>query len=241
MAEDWVYLSPRTVRKYWPWPPSDAPGERRRRPSQNWSTFIRNHASAIVASDFLVAVTARFQVLYVLLILEVGSRRILQRNVTAHPTSEWRLQQFREALPLENACRFVIHDRDAIFSEQLDEELEKGFGVRVLRTPPQSPQANAFCERLVGTMRRECLDFLIPLNEKHLRRLLMQWVRHYNSGRPHSSVGPGIPERYPTDKRRRCNRRARVAVYDRHNNSELVARPILGGLHHEYAWKQVAA
>ena len=75
------------------------------------------------ASDFLVAVTARFQILYVLLILEVGSRRILQCNVTAHPTSEWTLQQFREALPLENACRFVIHDRDAIFSEQLDEEL----------------------------------------------------------------------------------------------------------------------
>ena len=91
-------------------------------------------------------------------------------------------------------------------------------------------------------MRRECLDFLIPLNERHLRRLLMQWVRHYNSGRPHSSLGPGIPEWYRTGKRRRCNRRASMAVYDRHNNNDdVVARPILGGLHHEYAWKPVAA
>jgi putative transposase len=135
--------------------------------------------------------TARFQFLYVMVVLELGSRRILHCNVTAHPTAEWTLQQFREALPGENSHRFMVHDRDAIFSAEVDEELVKGIGVRVLRTPPQSPQANAFCERLVGTMRRECLDFLIPLNERHLRRMLREWVRHYNSGRPHSSFGTG--------------------------------------------------
>ena len=125
-----IYISPRTVRKYWPWQSDD---HRNRTSSRSWSTFVHNHANAIVACDFMVAVTARFQFLYVLLILEVGSRRILQCNVTAHPTAEWTLQQFREALPGENAWRLVVHDRDAIFSEELDKELASGLGFKVLR------------------------------------------------------------------------------------------------------------
>jgi len=186
-----IFLSPRTVRKYWPPEPSDC---RERIFSQQWTTFVRNHANAIVASDFLVAVTARFQFLYVLVILELGTRRILHCNVTAHPTAEWTAQQFREAIPSEHRYRFLIHDRDSIFSAEFDNELAQGFRLTVLRTPPKSPQANAHCERLVGTVRRECLDFLIPLTEKHLRRLLHEWVRHYNGGRPHRSLGPGIPD-----------------------------------------------
>ncbi len=185
-----IFVSPRTMRKYWPWQPNN--DHRNRVSTQHWATFVRNHADAIVACDFLVAVTARFQFLYVLVILELGSRRILHCNVTTHPTAEWTLQQFREAIPDENSYGFVIHDRDAIFSAELDEELVRGIGVRVLRTPPQSPQANAFCERQLGTMRRECLDFLIPINERHLRRMLREWVGHYNSGRPHSSLGPAF-------------------------------------------------
>ena len=226
-----IFVSPRTVRKYWPWQPNN--GNQNRVSTQRWGTFVRNHADAIVACDFMMAVTARFQFLYVMVVLELGSRRILHCNVTAHPTAEWTLQQFREALPGENSHRFMVHDRDAIFSAEVDAELVKGIGVRVLRTPPQSPQANAFCERLVGTMRRECLDFLIPLNERHLRRMLREWVRHYNSGRPHSSLGPGIPDRdaaqYGPAK---CITPA--------TSIEVVARPVLGGLHHEYAWKQAA-
>ena len=170
-----IFLSPRTMRKYWPWEPSDCRG--RRISSQQWTIFVRNHANAIIASDFLVAVTVRFQFLYVLVILELGSRRILHCNVTAHPTAEWTAQQFREAIPSEHRYRFLIHDRDSIFSAEFDDELAQGFGLTVLRTPPQSPQANAHCERLVGTVRRECLDFLIPLTERHLRRLLREWVR----------------------------------------------------------------
>src|SRR5207245_11776643 len=117
------------------------------------------HAQSIVACDFFVVVTARFRILFVFLMMEIGTRRILHCNVTTHPTAEWTLQQFREAIPDENSYGFVIHDRDAIFSAELDEELVRGIGVRVLRTPPQSPQANAFGERLVGTIRRDCLDF----------------------------------------------------------------------------------
>jgi len=184
-----IYVSPRTVRAYWP---SDPDRRCRRTSSQSWQTFIRNHAQSIVAGDFLVAVMVRFRVLYVLIVMEVGSRKILHCNVTAQPTAAWTLQQFREALPGDRQCQFLIHDRDSIFSPSLDRELE-GFGLRVLRTPVRAPLANAYCERLVGTIRRECLDFLIPLSESHLRVMLKQWVRHYNEGRPHMSLGPGLP------------------------------------------------
>ena len=114
--------------------------------------------------------TVRFQVIYVFLAMEVGSRRILHYNVTAHPTADWTLQQFREAIPSNHPYQFLIHDRDSIFSPELDEELNGSFGLRVLRTPVRAPKANAYCERLIGTVRRECLDFMIPLNERHLRR-----------------------------------------------------------------------
>ena len=232
-----ILVSPRTVRKYWPWERDDRRARRATRTSSPyWATFVRNHADAITACDFMVAVTAKFQLLYVFVMLELGSRRILQCNVTAHPTAEWTLQQFREGLSDGRPYRFAIHDRDSIFSAELDQELVEGFGLRVLRTPPQSPQANAFCERLVGTIRRECLDFMIPLNERHLRGLLREWVRHYNSGRPHSSLGPGIPEEaYRGAPRRGTTRQTRQ------KKARVISRPILGGLHHEYAWKDMAA
>ena len=110
----------------------------------------------------------------------------------AHPTAEWTIQQFSEFLAFGHPCHFVIHDRDGIFSPRLDAEL-KSFGVRVLKTPVRAPKANAFCERLIGTIRRERLDFLIPLSEAHLKRILREFMRHFNRGRPYS-LGPGIPE-----------------------------------------------
>jgi putative transposase len=125
--------------------------------------------------------------------MEVGTRRIVHCNVTAHPTAAWTLQQLREAIPSDHSYRFLIHDRDSIFSAEVDQQL-KAFGLRVLHTPARAPKANAYCERLVGSVRRECLDFMIPLGEKHLRRILSEWVTHYNQGRPHLSLGPGIPE-----------------------------------------------
>src|SRR5215475_6012956 len=149
-------------------------------------------------------------------------------------STEWTLQQFRAALPEQNPHFFLIHDRDAIFSAELDHELQEAFGVKVWHTPPQSPQANAFCERLVGTVRRECLDFLIPLSERHLRGMLREWVGHYNEGRPHSRLGPGIPDRYRVEQIRKPTRPMSTKL-------TVVARPVLGGLHHEYAWKRVAA
>jgi putative transposase len=219
-------VSPRTVRKYMPTRLDH--GRHRDVPSQRWLTFVRNHAKAIVACDFCVVVTATFRLLYVFVIMEHATRRILHYNVTAHPTAQWTLQQLREAIPSDHGYRFLIHDRDGIFSQQLDQHM-RNLGLRVLKTPPQSPQANALCERLVGTLRRECLDFVIPLTENHLRHMLKVWVEHYNEGRPHMFLGPGIPQPPP-------NLPVPVQVH-RHRlpaHLRVTARPILGGLHHEY-------
>ena len=183
-----IRVAPRTVRRYMPSRPPRAG-----RGTQAWSTFVRNHARAVLASDFFVVVTATFRLFYVFVVLEVGSRRIVHWNVTAHPTAEWTAQQFRMVVPGDQTHRCVIHDRDPIYSEQVDWTLE-AMGLVVLKTPVRVPQANAFCERLIGTMRRDCLDFVIALSERHLRAVLHVWVAHDNRGRPHASLGPGIPE-----------------------------------------------
>jgi hypothetical protein len=144
--------------------------------------------------------------------------------------------QFREAFPGDHHYRFLIHDRDSIFSVEADDEL-KSFGLKVLRTPVQAPKANAFCERLIGTVRRQCMDYLIPLGEKHPRKTPREWVSHYNQGRRHSALGPGSPadakERSQTHT---THSSARVAA-----DARITTREILGGLHHEYELERNAA
>ena len=186
-------VSPRTVRRS---RARGTGGGGHRAANQRWATFVRNHAHALVACDFCVAVTATFRVLYIFVALEVGSRRLVHINVTSHPTAAWTLQQFREILAAPHAYRFVLHDRDSISSSWLD-AAGTALGVRGLRTPVQAPTANACCERLLGSLRRECLDYLIPFSEEHLRRILRVWAVHYNRGRPHASLGPGLPEPSP--------------------------------------------
>jgi len=137
------------------------------RGDQRWSTFVRNHAASIMACDFCVVVTATFRLLYVLAVIEHQTRRIVHCSVTSHPTAAWTLQQLREAIASDHGYRFLIHDRDGIFSPQLDQSVRR-LRLRVLRTPPRSPKTNSICERVIGTLRRECLDFLIPLTENHL-------------------------------------------------------------------------
>ena len=202
--------------------------------SQCWTTFVRNHAKAVLACDFFVTVTAKFQILYVLVIMEIGSRQITHFNVTEHPTSDWTLQQFREAIQENETRRFLIHDRDSIYSADLDQAV-KAMGMEVLKTPARAPTANAYCERLIGTIRRECLDCMIPLNESHLRRILIEWVAHYNKGRPHSSLGPGIPDSSVSVLNAQHSRHQLPAGH------RVVAKSVLGGLHHEYQIVQRAA
>jgi putative transposase len=139
--------------------------------------------------------------------------------------AEWTLQQFREFLAFDHPYRFVIHDRDGIFSPVLNQALQT-LGVRPLLTPKRAPQANAFCERLIGTIRRECLDYLIPLTEGHLRRILTEFVNHYNRGRPHSSLGPGIPEPIQANLPASQHRHQLPTGY------RVASTPVLGGLHH---------
>ena len=225
-----IRVSPRTVRRYMP---TDV-GPGKRVPSQRWMTFVRNHAQAIVACDFFIVVTASFRVLYVFVLLEVGTRRIAHFNVTAHPTATWTLQQFREVMMHEQSYRFVLHDRDRIYSSELDSALQ-AMDLKILKTPFQAPQANAFCERWIGTVRRECLDFLIPLNDGHLRSLLKEWVTHYNRGRPHASLGPGIPDL------RAGQQRAKLCGHHVPIDQQVVTKAILGGLHHEYGLERRAA
>ncbi len=224
-----IRVSPRTVGVYWP----NQPGTRGPS-SQRWNSFVRNHARWLLACDFLVVVTAGFRQLYVLVLMEIGTRRIVHSNVTAHPTAAWTLQQFREGLLGDHGQKFLIHDRDSIFSTELDQQLQS-FGLKVLRTPVRAPQANAYCERLIGTMRREFLDFVIPLGERHLRSLLKEWVAHYNQSRPHSSLGPGIPE--PANLVPLPN----SGGHSLPEGWRVMAHPVLGGLHHEYRLEKAAA
>jgi transposase InsO family protein len=226
-------VSPRTVRKYMPKRP--APGPSQRVTSQRWRTFVRNHAQAIVACDFCVVVTATFRLLYVFVVMEHATRRILHAHVTAHPTAAWTLQQLREAIPADHPYQFLIHDRDSIFSQQLDQGM-RHLGLRVLKTPVRTPQANALCERLIGTLRRECLDCVIPFTEHHLRCIVHAWVLHYNGGRPHMSLGPGIPQPPPPLPVLLQAHRHRLPEHLR-----VVVRPILGGLHHDYRLEEQAA
>jgi putative transposase len=162
-------------------------------------------------------------------------RVLLIALLTARPTAAWTLQQLREAIPSDHSYRFLIRDRDSIFSGEVDQQL-KTFGVRVLRTPVRAPKANAYRERLVGSIRPECLDFMIPLGEKHVRRILEEWVTHYNKGRPNLNLGPGIPEPAAVGIPRQG--------HDRHSfaqDCKVAARAVLGGLHHEHGWETIAA
>jgi transposase InsO family protein len=220
-----IRVSPRTVGKYMPKRPPGQP-----RGDQRWSTFLRNHARAILACNFFVAVTATFRLLYVFVVIEHGNRRLAHVGVTNHPTADWTLQQLREVVGDESTHRYLIHDRDGIFARHLDNSI-RALGLKVPRTPFRSPKANSICERAIGTIRRECLDWMIPVSEAHLRATLREWVRHYNAGRPHKSLGPGVPD--PPKVASvvpKSESRHRMAA-----GAGVLTKLVLGGLHHEYS------
>jgi putative transposase len=149
--------------------------------------------------------------------------------VTAHPSADWTLQQLREVVGDEGKHRYLLHDRDSIFARHLDESI-KALGLSVLKSPPHSPKANAICERVIGTIRRECLDWLIPLSESHLRSILKSWVCHYNCGRPYMSLGTGVPD--PPTRTLALDQGPRHRIGER---LVVRVRSVLGGLHHEYS------
>jgi transposase InsO family protein len=192
---------------------------------QRWMTFLRTHCDVISGMDFLVVPTVRFKLLYVWFVIGHGRRRVLHVNVTAHPTSAWVVQQLREAFPEEASIRFLIHDNDSIFSDRVLDWIEQ-LGIEPKATAVRSPCQNGIAERWIGTVRRELLDHVVPIDEKRLRRVLLEYVEYYNGERVHTRLRDS-PTGRPVEKQ--------PSSY-----AEVVGLPRLGGLHHRYAWSQAA-
>jgi transposase InsO family protein len=191
---------------------------RRRPPSQTWRTFLENHMKSMVSVDFFTVPTIRFQILYVFLVLAHERRRILHFAVTAHPTAEWTMQQLREAFPWETAPRFLLRDRDRIFGKEFVDQV-KAMGIQQVLSAPRSPWQRAYIERVIGTIRRECLDHLIVFNEQSLRRHLRGFIDYYHRSRTHLALQKDTPEA----------RSIQAAEPGR-----IIAIPEVGGLHHRY-------
>src|ERR1700675_3086426 len=188
----------------------------RRPPSQGWKTFLHNHADGIASMDLFVVPTLSFRLLYGLLILHHDRRQILWLGVTAHPTAEWISHQLTEAYGWKVAPRYIIRDRDAVYGDVFIRRL-RAMGIRDRPTAPRSPWQNGYCERAIGSIRRECLDHVAVFGERHLRHLLRSYATHCNAARTHLSVNKDAP--LP----RTIQRAGRI-----------LCRPILGGLHHKY-------
>jgi transposase InsO family protein len=188
----------------------------RKPPSQTWRTFLQNHAQQLVSIDFFTVPTIRFQVLYVFLVLAHDRRRILHCNVTAHPTAEWTGQQLREAFPFDQLPRYLLRDRDAIFGPDFREQV-RDMGIREVLSTPRSPWQRAHVERVIGSIRRECLDHVIVFHESSLRRILASYLDYCHRSRTHLSLGKDWPQP-------RSIQPAKMG--------SVVALPQVGGLHH---------
>jgi transposase InsO family protein len=195
----------------------------RKPPSQSWRTFLENHAKDIIATDFLIVPTATFRVLFVLVVLSHDRREILHTNVTESPTAQWTARQIVEALGLEDSPKYLILDQDRKFSENFSRRITS-IGKKEVLTAPASPWQNAYAERVIGTIRRECLDHMIILGEQHLRRTVGSYSSYYNRVRTHLSLEKDSPKT-----------RA-VQIPD---HGAIQARRRCGGMHHEY-FRQVA-
>src|SRR5215470_2745650 len=165
----------------------------RKPPSPTWPTFLENHVAQLVSIDFFTVPTIRFQVLYVFLVLAHDRRRILHFNVTAHPTAEWTGQQLREAFPFDQLPRYLLRDRDAIFGDDF-RRLVTDMAIQEVLSTPRSPWQRAYVERVIGSIRRECLDHLIAFSETSLRRILRSYVEYYHRSRTHLALGKESPE-----------------------------------------------
>lgn len=188
----------------------------RRPPSQGWKTFLSNHADGIASIDLMVVPTIAFRPLYALVLLRHGRRQLLSIGVTTHPTAEWIARQMVEAFPWDQAPRYLIRVRDRAYGDVVRRRL-RGMGIRDRPTSPRSPWQNGHVERLIGSIRRECLDHIVVCGERHLRRILNAYADYYNGVRTHLSL----------DKDALACRPVQPAGC-------IVPRPILGGLHHHY-------
>ena len=184
--------------------------------SQTWKTFLHNHAAGIGAMDFLIVPTVGFRLLFVLVILRHERRRLISLSVTDHPTAEWIARQITDAFPWDAAPDYMIRDRDGCYGHAVTKRLA-AMGIRDHPIAPRSPWQNGHAERLIGSIRRECLDHIVVFGEAHLRRILAAYAVYYNELRTHLSLGKDSPCHRPIQRL-----------------GQLAAQPILGGLHNEY-------
>jgi transposase InsO family protein len=204
-----IDISQATVGKYMP--------RHRRPPSQSWRTFLANHIDQIVAADFFVVPSVTYRLLFVLVILAHRRRGVVHVGVTAHPTAAWTAQQLREAFPEDAAPRYLLHDRDHAFAALA--ATATGMGIQEISTAPRSPWQNAYAERLIGSIRRECLDHVIVVNEIGLSRVLSRCLTYYHQSRTRLSLAKDSPHPRPI---------APPAL------GPIVEIPQVGGLHHRY-------
>jgi len=205
------FLSVSTVAKYMI--------KRRGRPNQNWTTFIRNHLHEIGAIDFLTIPTITFKTLYVFIVLSLDRRRVVHFHVTRYPTADWTALQLLQAFPFDTAPKYLIRDRDGIYGEKVLRTIGH-LGMEDKPISPHSPWQNGYCERMVGTLKRECLDHMIIFNERHARRIIREFLEYYHEDRTHQGLGqetPGGREVEPPEI-----------------GGPVRCRPVLGGLHHRY-------
>ncbi len=190
----------------------------RKPPSQTWRTFLDNHVPDIAACDFFTVPTVTFRVLYVFIVLRHDRRQIVHFNVTTNPYAEWTAQQIINAFPYEEAPRFLIRDRDDIYGDYFT-RLVEGMGIEEVPIAPRAPWQNPYCERVIGSIRRECLDHMIVLNERHLYRILTDYFAYYHNSRPHLSLGRNSPTPREVEPP---------------SHGKVVSIPQVGGLHHRY-------
>ena len=195
-------------------------GHRTPRPrGQTWAPFLRNHADGIWACDFLPVTDLLFRPLFAFFVVELATRRVVHVGATRHPTDAWVAQQLREATPFDQRLRYLIRDNDRKFGPTFT-RVAAASGITILRTPYRAPRANEVCERFLGSARRECLDHVLVLGERHLARVLREYVAYFNRARPHQGLGQAIPEPPPGEEAGRAGPIRAVSV--------------LGGLHHTY-------
>ena len=190
--------------------------KRRGPPSQGWRTFLRNHASDIAAMDLFVVPTIGFDLLYAFVIVRLDRRDLVLINVTRNPSAEWVARQITEAFPWDDAPKYLVRDRDQIYGAVVTRRL-RAMGIRDKPTAPASPWQNGFAERLIGSIRRECLDHIVVFGETHLRRILQSNAHYCNGVRTHRSLDKDAPAVRPVQR-----------------TGSIKSFPILGGLHRHY-------
>ena len=219
-----VKISKRTIQKYMP--------EKQEKTGQSWTTFLKNHSRHIWACDFTVVHDLLFRPLYIFLIINLQSRQIVHAAITRSPTDFWTAQQLREATPWGDGPKYLIRDRDKKFGAHF---AAAASGIKILKTPVRAPRANSFCERFIGSLKRECLDHMFILNRYQLLRIVQEYVEYYNCSRPHQGIHQQIPNDFVEYQDSPWPISQPSGIESPALSGKITSTPVLGGLHHSYA------